>query len=63
MSKLRIDPFSGRDFVYKQRSKGFLLYSVAENLKDDGGKHDDSWKNGDFVFWPVQAKTKPASPK
>jgi hypothetical protein len=27
---------------------------VGEDLKDDGGRHEASWKQGDFVFWPVQ---------
>jgi len=35
--KLREDPFSGKDFVYKREGNGFLLYSIGENLKDDGG--------------------------
>jgi len=35
--KLPQDPFSGKDFVYKRQGKGFLLYSIGENLKDDGG--------------------------
>lgn len=29
------DPFSGKDFVYGPEGKGFLLYSVGRNLKDD----------------------------
>ena len=35
--KLQTDPFSGKDFVYRRQGKGFLLYSIGENLKDDGG--------------------------
>lgn len=31
------DPFSGKDFIYKRRDKGFVLYSIGRNLKDDGG--------------------------
>ena len=31
------DPFSGKDFSYKRRGDGFLLYSIGPNLKDDGG--------------------------
>ncbi|HET6453587.1 MAG TPA: hypothetical protein VFI02_04230, partial [Armatimonadota bacterium] len=30
------DPFSGKDFIYKPQGNGFVLYSVGENLKDDG---------------------------
>ncbi|NIM04312.1 MAG: hypothetical protein GTO55_00655 [Armatimonadetes bacterium] len=31
------DPFSGEDLVYHREGEGFLLYSWAFNLKDDGG--------------------------
>ena len=30
------DPFSGKDFIYKPQGNGFVLYSIGENLKDDG---------------------------
>ena len=36
--KLPDDPFSGKDFIYKRQGKGFLLYSIGRNLKDDGGR-------------------------
>jgi hypothetical protein len=56
LAQLRIDPFSGEDFVYRKTADGFTLYTVAQDLKDDGGKHDERWGRdggGDFVFWPV----------
>lgn len=56
LEQLKTDPFSGRDFVYKKQAIAFTLYSAGENFKDDGGRHDESWKTGDFVFWPVQQK-------
>ncbi|MBI4578344.1 MAG: hypothetical protein HY718_01485 [Planctomycetes bacterium] len=56
LKEIRADPFSGRDFVYRKQGTSFVLYSAAENLKDDTGHHDESWKDGDFVFWPVQSK-------
>lgn len=31
------DPFAGKDFIYKTKGKGFLLYSLGPNLKDDSG--------------------------
>lgn len=37
ISELPKDPFSGRDFVYKVRGNDWILYSVWENLTDDGG--------------------------
>jgi hypothetical protein len=30
------DPFSGKDFIYRPKGNGFVLYSIGENLKDDG---------------------------
>ncbi len=35
--KLPVDPFSEKDFVYKKQTKGFMLYSVGPDMKDDGG--------------------------
>jgi hypothetical protein len=36
--KLPDDPFSGKPFVYKRVGRGFLLYSLGSDLKDDGGR-------------------------
>lgn len=65
LKKIRIDPFSGRDFVYRRQLQGFLLYSAGENLKDDGGQHDETWPptRDDVVFWPAPPPPKPYSPK
>ncbi|MCH8253650.1 MAG: hypothetical protein IID36_14480 [Planctomycetes bacterium] len=54
LKNLRIDPFSGRDFVYKRHRGDFRLYSLALDLDDDDGRHDPRWRDGDYVFWPVQ---------
>ena len=63
LAEFRIDPFSGKDLVYKKTDRSFILYSVAQNLKDDHGRHHPKWcedsdkrrmVRGDFVFWPVQ---------
>lgn len=32
------DPFSGKPLVYRRQGEGFLLYSIGDDLKDDGGK-------------------------
>ena len=39
LAELPSDPFSGKPFVYRKRvdGKGFVVYSVGPNLKDDGG--------------------------
>lgn len=36
--KILPDPFSGKDFVYRQEKHGFVLYSLGENLLDDGAR-------------------------
>lgn len=54
LDEIRVDPFSGRDFVYKLRRRAFKLHTVSLNLADDGGAHDPKWKTKDHVFWPVQ---------
>ena len=32
------DPFTGRPLLYRRTDRGFVLYSVGEDPKDDGGK-------------------------
>lgn len=36
--KIEMDPFSQKPFIYNKQADGYLLYSVGENQKDDGGK-------------------------
>ncbi len=54
----RIDPFTGKPFVYRLRKEGPILYSVGADGKDDRGKHDSKFgehgTGGDFVFWQFQ---------
>lgn len=49
------DPFSGKDLVYKRDGKGFQVYSISGNLRDDGGvprKEHGERDSGDMVvFW------------
>jgi hypothetical protein len=55
------DPYSDGPLVYKRTDESFVLYSLGENLCDDGGQvfRDDEGKikkwasEGDWVFWPV----------
>ncbi|MCH8923731.1 MAG: hypothetical protein IIA67_11375 [Planctomycetes bacterium] len=42
IAKLPLDPFSGADFRYRLNGKGYTLYSVGNNGKDDGGIDPDS---------------------
>ena len=42
------DPYSGQPFVYKPSEDRFVLYSIATNGVDDGGKFD--YRQGDIVW-------------
>ena len=50
LSQLPKDPFTGKDFVYKKEGEGFLVYSLNENARDDGGiegmpsEYDIPWR-------------------
>jgi hypothetical protein len=65
-ASIRIDPFSGKPFIYRLQDGQPLLYGAGYNAKDDGGKHKpygyhskfpdstmDAWEV-DYVYWPVQ---------
>ena len=32
-----IDPWSGKGLLYRRTEHGFILYSVGDNMQDDGG--------------------------
>lgn len=46
------DPFSGKAYVYRREGKGFVVYSLDRNMKDDGGvsSRDVGKDKGDLVF-------------
>ena len=48
------DLCSGKPFVYRLRGNGFLLYSVGENMIDDGGR--DRKADGDDIVVQVPPK-------
>ena len=33
-----VDPFDGQPLRYKKLAKGYVIYSIGEDLTDDGGK-------------------------
>ena len=65
LKQLPMDPYSDKPFVYRKTDDGFILYSVGNNFKDDGGivirdsegtpKWWYEWNNkeGDVVFWSL----------
>lgn len=49
----RIDPCTGRDFVYARTRDGFVLYSLGSDQKDDAGRpYLPGTEAGDIVIWP-----------
>jgi len=47
---LPVDPFSGKDYVYRRAGKGFIVYSIGGNGVDDGGVDSRHISEGDVVF-------------
>jgi hypothetical protein len=46
------DPFTGRDFVYRREGRGYTLYSLGPNKRDDGGKErSPSTPTVDDIIW------------
>ncbi|MHB8997324.1 MAG: hypothetical protein ACYC63_18935 [Armatimonadota bacterium] len=48
------DPFSGKGFVYRPTDGHYVLYSIGQNLKDDGGKvagRGEDWMEKGDVVW------------
>jgi hypothetical protein len=49
------DRFTGKPLVYRKKGNGYVLYSLGENLKDDGGVRDKkSARNGDLAVEGTQ---------
>jgi hypothetical protein len=65
LRQLPLDVYSDRPLVYRKTDDSFILYSLGENFKDDGGKPgkdrggrprlwvDNYEQDSDAVFWPV----------
>ena len=53
LAKVPIDPFSGKPYRYRlDRGKGFLIWSIGEDLKDNNGESDaaNPWKGPDYTY-------------
>ncbi len=50
--ELPVDPFTGKEYIYRTEEEGFIVYSVGKNMKDDGGLDDElyPWTKGDVVW-------------
>jgi hypothetical protein len=45
-----VDPFSGQSFIYNSVGIEYILYSIGENLQDDGGHTDETGTFPDLVL-------------
>ena len=55
LDDLPLDPHTGQPFIYQRTDDGgFRLYSVGENLQDDGGASFDDDPRGDDIIIVVQ---------
>jgi hypothetical protein len=59
LPRVPVDPFTGKDLVYRLTPDGFVVYSVGENLADDGGR--GRHVGADDIAWP-RAKRPPPRP-
>ena len=50
------DPFSNQPLVYKAAPPEYLLYSVNQDGRDDGGRHSPLPFDGDLFIDPVEVK-------
>jgi hypothetical protein len=52
----RIDPFTGRSLVYRRQGKGFILYSLGPDAKDNAGRarHGRQESGYDIVWSSAQ---------
>jgi len=51
MEKVPIDPYDGKPLRYKRLEKGYTIYSIGEDGKDDGGKKKKSGEESfDYPF-------------
>lgn len=56
LPSLPIDPFTGKDYIYREKDEEILIYSLADNMKDDGGISVREKKfQGDFdIVWRLK---------
>ena len=47
------DPFDGNEIRYKKLEAGFVVYSIGEDLSDDGGKEKPPRRTSESPTWDV----------
>ena len=51
LQALPIDPFTGKNYIYKKKARGFIVYSLGENLRDDGGLRRKAREKDYDIVW------------
>lgn|GEM_PF-4150144 len=62
LGETAIDPFSGKPMIYRADARrGFQLYSIGANGKDDGGRapYGSDWRQGDITPARFSGANKP----
>jgi hypothetical protein len=48
LKEVPVDPFTGKPLVYRREGEGFIVYSLGNNQKDDGGR--STWEITQLVM-------------
>ena len=51
LSEATVDPFSGKGMIYRKDGRGFIVYSIGQNGKDDGGPNKT--RDSDDIGWSL----------
>jgi hypothetical protein len=52
--ELSLDPFTGKDYIYRKEGRGFIVYSIGPNEHDDNGIYDQKQSQKfDDIAWKV----------
>lgn len=56
---LPLDPFTGKDFLYKHDEIGYMVYSVGDDQKDDGGQLEHKTEDKTPSDWGIRVRRPP----
>ena len=48
--EIPLDPFTGKDYIYRREDKGFMVYSFGPDEKDNKGIYDSKKRQDDISF-------------
>jgi len=54
--KLPLDPFTGQSLIYRQSPSEYSVYSLGEDLKDNGGPSTKHVSANEPADWGVQVR-------